>query len=47
MDISPLAATAMQLNELYAEFVRAGFTPEQAMQMVCTVLAANVTSGDA
>jgi hypothetical protein len=36
--ISDLAAGAAQLHEAYESFIAAGFTEQQAMQMVCAIL---------
>lgn len=40
--ITDLAAAAVQLHELYESYVAAGFTGAQAMQMVCTIIAASM-----
>lgn len=39
--VTDLAATAAQLHEAYEEFIAAGFTEAQAMQMVCAMLTGN------
>lgn len=36
--VTDLAASAAQLHEAYESFVAAGFTEQQAMQMVCALL---------
>ncbi|MFB6955463.1 hypothetical protein ACFCYB_00145 [Streptomyces sp. NPDC056309] len=43
--ITHLAAGAAQLHELYTAYVDAGFTPDQAMQIVLTILTAGATGG--
>lgn len=43
--VTELAAGAAQLHELYEEYVRAGFTAAQAMQIVCTILRATLAGG--
>jgi hypothetical protein len=43
--IGPLMAGAYQFHELYQSFCRAGFTSEQAMQLVSTVLAEATRAG--
>lgn len=43
--VTELAAGAAQLHELYEEYLRAGFTAAQAMQIVCTVLRATLVGG--
>lgn len=39
--VTDLAAGAAQLHEAYEEFIAAGFTEAQAMQMVCATLTGN------
>lgn len=41
-----LAATAVQMHELFTAWVNAGFTEEQAMQMMCTILAGATRRGE-
>lgn len=43
--VTDLAATAAQLHEAYEEFLAAGFSEAQAMQMVCAMLTGNPGSG--
>lgn len=43
--VTDLAAGAAQLHEAYESFVAAGFTEQQAMQMVCAIIT-NGTGGD-
>lgn len=43
--VTDLAASAAQLHEAYEEFLAAGFTEAQAMQMVCALLTGNPGSG--
>lgn len=43
--VTDLAASAAQLHEAYEAFIEAGFTEQQAMQMVCSILT-NGTGGD-
>lgn len=43
--ITALAASAVQLHELLRANVAAGFTEQQAMQIVLTVLSASITNG--
>lgn len=43
--VTDLAATAVQLHEAYEEFLAAGFSEAQAMQMVCAMLTGNPGSG--
>ncbi|WP_158079470.1 hypothetical protein [Actinomadura sp. CNU-125] len=40
--VTDLAAMAVQLHEVYELYVAAGFTGAQAMQMVCTIIAASM-----
>ena len=40
--ITALAEGAAQLHELYEAHVHAGFTPDQALQIVLTIMAAGV-----
>jgi hypothetical protein len=39
--VTPLMQAATQMHELFTEYVRAGFTPEQAMQLLCASLGRN------
>lgn len=36
--LTVMTVAAVQLHELYQTYVAAGFSPAQAMQIVCTVL---------
>jgi hypothetical protein len=40
-DLTPLAEGAAQLHELFVEYVRAGFTEAQAMQLIVAMITAN------
>lgn len=40
-----MQAGAKALFDLYTNYVKAGFTPGQAMQLVCTVLTAGAKGG--
>jgi len=40
--LTELAAGAVQMHELFRAWVDAGFTEQQAMQLLCSMLAANV-----
>jgi hypothetical protein len=40
--LSELEAAAISLNELYRAYVDAGFTEQQAMQIVTTIVAASI-----
>lgn len=40
--LSPLAANAAQLHEIYRTYVGAGFTEHQAMQLLLTCVTANI-----
>jgi hypothetical protein len=39
--MTELSAGAVQTHELYRAYVDAGFTPAQAMQIVCAMIAAS------
>ena len=41
--LSALAAAVTEMHEIYTAMVGAGFTREQAMQMLCAMLAAMVS----
>jgi hypothetical protein len=43
--ITALAEGAAQTHELYRSYVEAGFTEEQAMQLICTMLAESMRGG--
>ncbi|MGW4825392.1 hypothetical protein ACWEP4_42605 [Streptomyces sp. NPDC004227] len=43
--ITNLAAGAAQLHELYSAYVDAGFTPDQAMQIVLTIISSGARGG--
>lgn len=43
--LTELAMMAAQLHELYSAWVEAGFTEDQAMQMICTVLSTGMQGG--
>lgn len=43
--VTDLAASAAQLHEAYEEFIAAGFSEAQAMQMVCAMLTGNPGGG--
>ncbi len=43
--VTDLAASAAQLHEAYESFVAAGFTEQQAMQMVCVIITGSQGSG--
>jgi hypothetical protein len=43
--ITELAAGAAQTHELYSAYVEAGFTPDQAMQLICCMLAESFRHG--
>ena len=40
-----MAVAAMSLNELYRSYVQAGFTEQQAMQLLCAILSASIQGG--
>ncbi len=42
-----LAEAAVQLHELFREYVKAGFSEQQALYLVARILAASVPSGTA
>lgn len=43
---SPLAGSAGQIHEVYQAYVDAGFTPDQAMQIVLVQIHAATTGGE-
>jgi hypothetical protein len=45
--MTELAVNAAQLHELYLAYVAAGFSPDQAMQLLCTMLSASCRPGSA
>jgi hypothetical protein len=42
---TPMAAGATVVHELYRSYVEAGFTEEQAMQIILTMVAEQVRKG--
>lgn len=38
---SSLAMSAIALHELYRSYIEAGFTEEQAMRIICTIMTAS------
>lgn len=41
--LTDLVAAAAGAHELYLAYIEAGFTPAQAMQLLCAMVAASVT----
>ncbi|WP_329521179.1 hypothetical protein [Spirillospora sp. NBC_01491] len=44
--VTELAAGAAQLHELYEAYGAAGFTEQQAMQLLCAIIRGSMTGGD-
>lgn len=41
--ISDLVASSVQLHEMYRSFIHVGFTEQQAMTMICSLITAGIS----